>query len=127
VYPDTLTEAKLQPRPPPATGAPTRSSRCGRNGWTINIRITGADPGVLRLHTWGDRPFQGDPKTGEPNPGLVETTGLKRVRPSTTRPPNDWYYLLARCRIDPGPTATSAGYFHEQPSTRRSAGATRAQ
>jgi len=99
VYPNTHTEAKLHPSDP-GDGIAHSIQPLPKEWTDLNIRITGADQ-VFCRYTWvTGRP--GDPQTGEPNPALVETTGKDVF--SFKAPPYDWYYLLARCRIDPGHT-----------------------
>jgi prepilin-type N-terminal cleavage/methylation domain-containing protein len=102
VYPDTLGETVLHP----STGSegdlhpiqplpPT---------WTaLNIRISGPDQ-VRCRYTWvTGRPGNG---SGDPDAGHVGTEAATRFS-FFHAPANDWYYLLARCRIDPNHTGFS--------------------
>jgi prepilin-type N-terminal cleavage/methylation domain-containing protein len=114
VYPDTLGETVLHP----STGSegdlhpiqplpPT---------WTaLNIRISGPDQ-VRCRYTWvTGRPGNG---SGDPDAGHVGTEATNRF--TFRAPTNDWYYLLARCRIDPNHTDFSWFLTSSLDSTIRS-------
>lgn len=101
VYPDTLGETELYPTANP--DATLRALQPLRAEWqAINVRISGPDA-VRCGYTW---------VSSRSNNGTVGPTagnaGPKALAAPFLFPPpaNDWYYLLAKCRMDP----SHAGY-----------------
>ena len=99
VYPDTLTESGLYPTVNP-DGVLHALQPLPLTWQALNIRISGPDE-VRCGYTWvTSRSNNG---TTGPSPGNV---GPKAAATFTTfvAPDNDWYYLLAKCRMDPNHT-----------------------
>jgi prepilin-type N-terminal cleavage/methylation domain-containing protein len=103
VYPDTLGEDGLYP-----TDSPDASLRPLAPGgvlpltWqALNIRISGPDK-VRCGYTWVTSRSPGGvgPTAGNAGPKA-------RAAFSFVAPANDWYYLLAKCRMDPNHTGYS--------------------
>ena len=101
VYPDTLTENGLYPTASP-NGALHALQPLPPTWQALNIRISGSDE-VRCGYTWvTSRSNNG---TG-PNVGNAGAKAL--AAPFSFVPPdNDWYYLLAKCRMDPNHTGYS--------------------
>lgn len=102
VYPDTLGETVFFPTSSP-DGA-LHSIQPLPTTWTaLNIRPTGADA-VRCGYTW---------VTSRSNNGTVGPTAANAGTKATSAPflfvppDNDWYYLLAKCRMDPNHTGFS--------------------
>lgn len=119
VYPDTLGETAMFPSEldgnlhpllkPPDQKLP--------DAWAaINIRISGPDQ-VRCGYTW---------VTSRSNNGTIGPTAANAGIKATTAPfnflapDNDWYYLLAKCRIDPNHTGFSWYFTSSLDSTIRS-------
>lgn len=105
VYPDTLGEDGLYPTSSPdATLRPLAPLGQLPATWqALNIRISGPDQ-VRCGYTWvTSRRSNG---TVGPDP---DNAGAKaKAAPFNFVPPaNDWYYLLAKCRMDPNHTGFS--------------------
>jgi prepilin-type N-terminal cleavage/methylation domain-containing protein len=102
VYPDTLSEAGLYPTANP--DATLRALQPLPVTWqALNIRISGPDA-VRCGYTWvSSRSNNG---TTGPSPG---NAGPKATAApfNFVAPTNDWYYLLAKCRMDPNHTGYS--------------------
>ena len=101
-YPDTLDETGLYPTDSP--DATLRALQPLPATWrALNIRISGPDE-VRCGYTWvSSRSNNGTtgPSTGNAGPKAL-------VAPFNFPPPdNDWYYLLAKCRMDPNHTGYS--------------------
>jgi prepilin-type N-terminal cleavage/methylation domain-containing protein len=104
VYPDTLGENGLHPTASPdATLRPIAPGGVLPGPWqAINVRISGPDE-VRCGYTWvTSRSVNG---TVGPTAGNAGPKG-KAAPFSFVAPANDWYYLLAKCRMDP----THTGY-----------------
>jgi prepilin-type N-terminal cleavage/methylation domain-containing protein len=102
VYPDTLGETTLHPTSSP-DGAPHALQPLPTTWTALNIRISGADK-VRCGYTWvTSRSANG---TVGPAPGNVGATAAAAPF-NFTAPANDWYYLLAKCRMDPNHTGFS--------------------
>jgi type IV pilus assembly protein PilE len=101
VYPDTLGESGLYPTDSP-DGA-LRALQPLPDPWkALNITISGPDA-VRCGYTWvSSRSNLG--ATG-PSPGNAGTMATGTF--GFTPPGNDWYYLLAKCRMDPNHTGYS--------------------
>ena len=117
VYPDTLGEDGLYPTDSPdATLRPIAPGGVLPGTWlALNIRISGPDE-VRCGYTWvTSRSGNGTvgPTTG--NAGLK----AKAAPFSFVAPANDWYYLLAKCRMDPGHTGYSWYFTSSLDSTIR--------
>jgi type IV pilus assembly protein PilE len=102
VYPDTLTEAGLYPTASP--DAALHALQPLPAAWqALHIQISGPDA-VRCGYTWvSSRSNNGatGPSTGNAGPKAT-------AAPFSFVPPNnDWYYLLAKCRMDPNHTGYS--------------------
>ncbi len=102
VYPDTLGENTLYPTSSP--DATLRPLQPLPTTWTaLNIRISGPDQ-VRCGYTW---------VTSRSGNGTVGPTAANAGTKATATPflfvppDNDWYYLLAKCRMDPNHTGFS--------------------
>jgi prepilin-type N-terminal cleavage/methylation domain-containing protein len=100
VYPDTLDETGLYPTANP--DATLRALQPLPATWqALNIQISGPDQ-VRCGYTW---------VTSRSNNGTVgpSPTNIGPMAPVFvfTPPANDWYYLLAKCRMDPNHTGYS--------------------
>jgi prepilin-type N-terminal cleavage/methylation domain-containing protein len=101
VYPDTLTEAGLYPTDTP--DAALHALQPLPLTWqALNIRISGPDA-VRCGYTWvSSRSNNGATGPSPGNAGTKATTTFAFAAPD-----NDWYYLLAKCRMDPNHTGFS--------------------
>ena len=102
VYPDTLTESGLYPTATP--NAALHALQPLPATWqALNVQISGSDA-VRCGYTWvSSRSNNGTtgPSTGNAGPKAT-------VAPfNFVAPNNDWYYLLAKCRMDPNHTGFS--------------------
>ena len=100
VYPDTLGETTLHPTSTP--DAMLHALLPLPAAWTaINVRISGPED-VRCGYTW---------VTSRSNLGATGPTptnvGLQAAAFGFTAPDNDWYYLLAKCRMDQSHTLYS--------------------
>jgi prepilin-type N-terminal cleavage/methylation domain-containing protein len=100
VYPDTLGETTFHPTSSPdSTLHPLLPLPSEWNA--INVRPSGPDE-VRCGYTW---------VTSRSNLGATGPTasnaGLQAAAFGFTAPANDWYYLLAKCRMDPNHTGYS--------------------
>ena len=102
VYPDTQTESGLYPTASP--DATLRALQPLPVAWqALNIRISGPDQ-VRCGYTWvSSRSNNGTvgPTAGNAGP-KAQAAPFNFVAPA-----NDWYYLLAKCRMDPHHTSFS--------------------
>lgn len=101
VYPDTLGESGLYPSASP-DGTLHALQPLPLTWQALHIQISGPDA-VRCGYTWvSSRSNNGatGPSTG--NAGVKATTTFSFVAPN-----NDWYYLLAKCRMDPHHTSFS--------------------
>ena len=102
VYPDTLSEAGLYPTANP-DGRPHALQPLPATWQALKIRISGPDA-VRCGYTWvSSRSNNGTtgPSVGNAGPKAV-------AAPFSFVPPaNDWYYLLAKCRMDRSHTGYS--------------------
>lgn len=102
VYPDTLTEGGLYPTASP-DGALHALQPLPTTWQALNVSISGPDQ-VRCGYTWvSSRSNNGatGPSTGNVGPKATATFT------TFTAPSNDWYYLLAKCRMDPNHTGYS--------------------
>lgn len=102
VYPDTLGENGLHP--PGDPDATLRALQPLPATWqALNVRISGPDA-VRCGYTW----VSSRSNNGTVGPDVNNAAGPKaQAAPFSFVPPaNDWYYLLAKCRMDPN----HAGY-----------------
>jgi prepilin-type N-terminal cleavage/methylation domain-containing protein len=105
VYPDTLGEGGLYP-----TASPDATLRAVAPGgvlpaaWqAINVRISGPDA-VRCGYTW----VSSRSSNGTVGPSVGNAGPKATAAPFSFVPPaNDWYYLLAKCRMDPSHTGYS--------------------
>ena len=102
VYPDTLGEDGLYPTASP--DATLRALQPLPAAWqALNIRISGSDT-VRCGYTWvSSRSSNGTVGPSPGNAGPKATAAPFNFVP----PANDWYYLLAKCRMDPSHTGYS--------------------
>ena len=100
VYPDTLTESGLYPTDSP--DARLHALQPLPDTWkALNIRISGSDE-VRCGYTWVSS------RTGGAGPNAGNVGPKAQATPFSFVPPdNDWYYLLAKCRMDPSHTGYS--------------------
>ena len=111
VYPDTLTENVFYPTANP--DATLRALQPLPATWqAINVRISGPDA-VRCGYTWvSSRSTNGTvgPTAGNAGP-KAQAAPFNFVPPAT-----DWYYLLAKCRMDPSHTGYSWYFTSSQDS-----------
>jgi prepilin-type N-terminal cleavage/methylation domain-containing protein len=102
VYPDTLGETGLYPTASP--DATLRALQPLPATWqALNIRISGPDA-VRCGYTW----VSSRSNNGTTGPSVGNAGPKALAAPFSFVPPaNDWYYLLAKCRMDPGHTGYS--------------------
>lgn len=101
MYPDTLGEDGLYPTASPdATLRPIAPGGVLPPAWqALNIRISGPDD-VRCGYTWVTSRSPGGVGPTAANAGVKG----KAAPFSFVAPANDWYYLLAKCRMDPSHT-----------------------
>ncbi|HEX3760292.1 MAG TPA: type II secretion system protein [Kofleriaceae bacterium] len=99
VYPDTQGEGGLYPIANP-DGALHALQPLPGNWTALNIRISGADE-VRCGYTW----VTSRSNNGATGPTAGNVGGIAQAAPFVfVAPTNDWYYLLAKCRMDPSHT-----------------------
>lgn len=102
VYPDTLGEDGLYPTDSPdATLRPIAPGGVLPATWqALNIRISGPDE-VRCGYTW----VTSRSGNGTVGPDASNVGAKAKAAPfNFVAPANDWYYLLAKCRMDPNHT-----------------------
>jgi prepilin-type N-terminal cleavage/methylation domain-containing protein len=108
VYPDTLGEAAgLYPPNPdgnlrPLLQPPGPTAKLPDAWNALNIRISGPDQ-VRCGYTW----VTGRPGTSSGAPDATHVGTEAQNRFNFVAPATDWYYLLAKCRVDPNHTAAT--------------------
>lgn len=100
MYPDTQGEATLYPAAPDGGLHALLPLPPGSPWKTLNITISGPDQ-VRCGYTWVTSRTAG----AGPNAGNAGSVALATF--SFPVPNNDWYYLLAQCRMDPNHTGYS--------------------
>ena len=112
VYPDTLGETGLYPTANP--DATLRALLPLPATWlAINVRISGPDE-VRCGYTW----VSSRSNNGTVGPSVGNAGPKALAAPFNFVPPaNDWYYLLAKCRMDPSHTGYS-WYFTSSLNSR---------
>ncbi len=102
VYPDTLGEGGLYPTASP--DATLRALQPLPTAWqALNVRISGPDA-VRCGYTW----VSSRSSNGTVGPSVGNAGPKALAAPFIFVPPaNDWYYLLAKCRMDPSHTGYS--------------------
>lgn len=102
VYPDTLSEGGLYPTANP-DGTLRALQPLPATWQAINVKISGPDT-VRCGYTW----VSSRSNNGTVGPTVGNAGAKALAAPFTFVPPaNDWYYLLAKCRMDPSHTGYS--------------------